>query len=566
MRMTHWLVALACTIPCQAVGQPAAPASLLVQAADSFVAATQSSGAVWPDRSDAARARAAERMDRIHQMLQRVDEASLTAPGDRLLYENLREAVEAGIGTRVCRSHLWSISNQFNGWHVIASNTARVQPVGTDDARRRALAVFRDLPAAITAERELLQRGLDSGYTISRPVIDAVVRQVSDLLPDSIEGSPLFAPAVRDTSAAFRAEWGALLRDGIYPAGRAHRRWLAEVYAPRARPEGSLASLPGGAACYAATARAQTSMRANVDSVLRDARQQVDSILTAAAPLVRHFTGDANTARGIIRLRTDPAFTFPHRDSVLAAYRAMTRLAAERFPRAVSGLAAESLAVLPYPDFQERANLPPQYLRASEDGTRPAQMLVNLSRTERMAVANAVAHEGYPGHHLQRIAAMRAPAVHPAMRSIGVSGFTEGWGIYSEAIGDMMGLYTTALDSVGVLVHLLDVAMGNYLDIGYHTKGWTRAMLVDSMVVLGGRARAQAEAYADRHAATPGQLATYYYGYRAIAAARDYAQRELGPKFRAPAFHYEVLRDGSITLSSMRSKIERWVASQKEVP
>ena len=115
-------------------------------------------------------------------------------------------------------------------------------------------------------------------------------------------------------------------------------------------------------------------------------------------------------------------------------------------------------------------------------------------------------------------------------------------------------------------VHLLDVAMGNYLDIGYHTKGWTRAMLVDSMVVLGGRARAQAEAYADRHAATPGQLATYYYGYRAIAAARDYAQRELGPKFRAPEFHYEVLRDGSITLSSMRSKIERWVASQQEVP
>jgi uncharacterized protein (DUF885 family) len=557
---------LSVLVPGNVRGQPGSSTSLLIQAADSFAAVSQNPGGVWPDRSDAARARSVERMDRIQQMLERVDGATLAAPGDRLLYENLREAVEAGIGTRTCRSHLWSISNQFGGWHVIASNAARVQPVGSDDARRRALAVFRELPAAIAAERALLQRGLDSGFTISRPVVAAVVRQIDDLLPDSVDSSPLYAPAARDTNAQFHAEWRTLLRQEIYPAGREQRRWLADVYAPRARPEGSLATLPGGAQCYAAMARAQTSMRANVDSVLRDARRLIDSILVEAAPLVRHFTGDSNTARGIIRLRTDAAFTFPHRDSVLAAYRTMTQLAAHRFPRAVSRLAAESLAVHPYPDFQERANLPPQYLRASEDGSRPAQMLVNLSRTERMAVANAVAHEGYPGHHLQRIAAMRAPTVHPAMRSIGVSGFTEGWGIYSEAIGDMMGLYTTKLDSVGVLVHLLDVAVGNYLDIGYHTRGWTRAMLVDSMVVLGGRARAQAEAYADRHAALPGQLATYYYGYRAIAAARDHAQRELGPAFRAPDFHYEVLRDGSITLSSMRSKIERWVAAQKATP
>jgi uncharacterized protein (DUF885 family) len=188
---------------------------------------------------------------------------------------------------------------------------------------------------------------------------------------------------------------------------------------------------------------------------------------------------------------------------------------------------------------------------------------VNLSRMERMAVANAVAHEAYPGHHLQRIAATRAPAIHPVMRVIGVSGFSEGWGIYSEEIGHEMGLYTSALDSVGVLVHLLDVAAGNYLDIAYHTRGWTREQLVDSMVFLGGRPRAQAEAYADRHASLPGQLAQYYVGYRAIREARSWAMRQLGDRFVSPAFHYEVLRDGSVTLASLRSKVERWVSSQR---
>jgi uncharacterized protein (DUF885 family) len=152
------------------------------------------------------------------------------------------------------------------------------------------------------------------------------------------------------------------------------------------------------------------------------------------------------------------------------------------------------------------------------------------------------------------------------MRYIGVSGFSEGWGIYSEEIAGEMGMYTTALDSVGVLVHLLDVAVGNYLDIGFHTRAWTRENLVDSMVTLGGRTRAQAEAYADRHAALPGQLATYYFGYRAIRAARMRAERDLGKAFDMPRFHYEVLRDGSVTLSSLQAKMERWVRAEKARP
>ena len=76
--------------------------------------------------------------------------------------------------------------------------------------------------------------------------------------------------------------------------------------------------------------------------------------------------------------------------------------------------------------------------------------------------------------------------------------------------------------------------------------------------------RPMSEAYADRHAATPGQLATYYVGYQAINAARLEAERALGPAFRAPEFHREVLRDGTITLASMQQKLEQWVAAQRK--
>ena len=202
------------------------------------------------------------------------------------------------------------------------------------------------------------------------------------------------------------------------------------------------------------------------------------------------------------------------------------------------------------------------YLRASEDRSRPAQFLVNLSRTERMSVADAVAHEAYPGHHLQRIAEVQAQVVHPVMRTLFFGGFIEGWGIYSERLADEMGLYTTPLDRAGLLVHLLDVMVAAYLDVGCHARGWSRANLVDSMMVLGGRTRASAEAYADRHAATPGQLATYYVGYQAIQGYRERAARRLGQGFRSPEFHREVLRDGTITLASLGAKLARWESSQ----
>jgi uncharacterized protein (DUF885 family) len=67
-----------------------------------------------------------------------------------------------------------------------------------------------------------------------------------------------------------------------------------------------------------------------------------------------------------------------------------------------------------------------------------------------------------------------------------------------------------------------------------------------------------AEAYADRHAGTPGQLAIYYIGYNAIMSARRDAERRLGSRFILAEFNREVIRDGSITLASMSGKLGRW--------
>jgi uncharacterized protein (DUF885 family) len=332
---------------------------------------------------------------------------------------------------------------------VAASNWARTVRVGDDSARARALRALLELPDAMHDERGLLQRGLDSGYTSSAPVMTVVAAQYSDLLPDDISRSPLYAPALRDNSGEFRAAWRAALADRVYPAAAGHRRWLVGDYIPRARPNGSLSGQPEGVACYRASLRAQSSGAADPDSVMVQARRDATRLREQLGPLVTRLTGEADVGRAIQALRADARFTFSARDSILPEYQRVTAKAASLFPKVVAGYEAEPLDVVPYPEFQERAGLPPQYLRAPGDRSRAAQFLVNLSRTERMSVPNAVAHEGYPGHHLQRIAANRAGAIHPVLGTLNVGGFMEGWGIYSEVLADDMGLYDSDLTRAG---------------------------------------------------------------------------------------------------------------------
>lgn len=532
-------------------------------AADSMAALFRPSGPSrpWGITDDDTRLAFRAREDRLGAMLASIDPAALATPEERLLHDNLAETIAGSRASRVCRTHLWASPSPFSGWHVSSSNWARNVRVADSASRAAALASLRALPQAIAHEQAMLRRGLDSGYVSSMQVIDAVLRQFADLLPADLARSPLHAPADRDTTAAFRAAWLATLRDEVAPAARRYGAWLRDEYRPHARPDGSLALLPEGRACYRAWLRERTSVDADPLALLAESRAEISAIHRDLAPLVQRLAGARDVADGIRTLKSDARFTFPSRDSVLAAYRAMTVKAQARIDRVVAGYAAESIVVIPYPEFQERAGLPPSYQRAPDDRSRPAWFLVNLSRTERMAVANAVAHEAYPGHHLQRIAASQATGIHPVMRSLGVSAFSEGWGIYAEDLGLEMGLYETDLDRAGHLVHRLDVAVAYYLDAGAHLHGWTRAQLIDSMYVLGGRSRGQAADYADRHAATPGQLATYYVGYRTIRSARADAERALGARFDLARFDREVLRHGTITLASLRSTLAAWVSA-----
>jgi uncharacterized protein (DUF885 family) len=60
----------------------------------------------------------------------------------------------------------------------------------------------------------------------------------------------------------------------------------------------------------------------------------------------------------------------------------------------------------------------------------------------------------------------------------------------------------------------------------------------------------------------PGQALGYKIGSLKIAELRQKATAALGPKFSLPKFHEIVLEDGTVPLSLLEAKVQRWIEKE----
>lgn len=61
----------------------------------------------------------------------------------------------------------------------------------------------------------------------------------------------------------------------------------------------------------------------------------------------------------------------------------------------------------------------------------------------------------------------------------------------------------------------------------------------------------------------PAQALGYKIGALKIRELRNKAEKELGSKFDTAEFHKQILKDGSMPLSVLESKIGTWITKQK---
>lgn len=165
-------------------------------------------------------------------------------------------------------------------------------------------------------------------------------------------------------------------------------------------------------------------------------------------------------------------------------------------------------------------------------------------------LATTALHEGYPGHHVQFLAAQAQPS--PVRKVLGTSLSLEGWALYCEQMMGEEGFYTHPEEAFFQQMHMLWRAVRVVLDVRLHTGGMTVEQAVRYMMEVLDLARPSAEAEVRRFCCNPGQALCYAVGCHELMRLREDWRRRAGASFSLKRFHDEVLSYGGLPVSLMR--------------
>ncbi|HXE58693.1 MAG TPA: DUF885 domain-containing protein [Gemmatimonadales bacterium] len=168
----------------------------------------------------------------------------------------------------------------------------------------------------------------------------------------------------------------------------------------------------------------------------------------------------------------------------------------------------------------------------------------------RHEIAVTALHEGYPGHHLQRVTALGLES--EVRRNLWTPLTVEGWALYCEEMMGEEGFYASLEERLFQRVNLLWRATRIVLDVGLHTRGMTPAEAVDFMLERLPIAPENAWAEVRRYCAWPAYQLCYAVGRREIRALRQAFERRAGSAFSLRRFHDELLGYGGLPVSLIR--------------
>lgn len=559
---------------CVAAASPrTTPAATIKALADRYVAAyfdafpdeATISGATavphdrLPDLSPAARAAWQAREDAIWQALTALDATRLPAgSAEAVTYGFLKEWLRNSRGLRVCHVDQWNLSPTINGWPNVMAGLANAQPLGTAEKDAAALRRFSQLPRYIDQDIANLRDGLAHGYSAPKASVRARLKQIDGLLAAPIAESPFVAMAPADATE-LRARLEALDSGAIRPALVRYRDFLRGEYLGKARDAVGVSANPDGAACYRAAIRYHSTVDIAPEAVHRIGLEQMARIRGEMRVIAERSFGSSDVGAVLKRLKTERQYLFSSREEMLGVATAAAQRAQRALPRWFGILPRTAMKIEPAPAFSDEDAY---YYSAAEDGSRPGIYYVNLNRAgsqPRAEMESTTFHEGYPGHHLQMTIALERTGLHPISRYFFVSGFAEGWGLYSEQLAGEMGLYTSDVYRMGQLGGAALRAARLVVDSGIHALGWSRRQAIDYLMANTVLSAESAAAKIDRYIAWPGQATAYMLGNLEILRLRGLAEARLGEAFDIRAFHDRVLEDGAVPLTMLRAKIERWL-------
>jgi len=523
----------------------------------------------WTDNSLETIARRKRELNDPLNVLRTIDRAKL-GPTDQLNYDLFRRNLTDAVEESRFPGELMAIT-QLDGVQQDVPSTIAKMPAGTVRNYEDILARLRAVPVLVNQTIVLLQRGLATGITPPRITLRDVPSQAQDLVVDDPLTSPLLsafshfpAGVPAPDQQRLRAAALAAYRDSVAPAFRKLSTFLRDRYVPGARTTTGIRDLPNGMAWYQVRARASTTTDLTPEQIHAIGLAEVKRIRAAMDSVIAASGFKGSFAEFVQFLRTDPRFYWTTADDLIHASRELMKRIDPELTRLFGALPRLPYGVSPIPSYSERSQTTAYYQPGSPLAHRAGTYFVNtynLPARPKWEMEALSLHEAVPGHHLQIALAQELEGVPEFRRFGGYTAFVEGWGLYSESLGEELGLYTDPYSRFGQLTYEMWRAIRLVIDTGIHTMGWTREQAIDYFKANAAKTEHDITVEVDRYIVWPGQALAYKIGELKIKELRAYAARTLGDRFDVRAFHDQVLGAGAVPLDVLDARIHAWVAS-----
>jgi uncharacterized protein (DUF885 family) len=583
MRLTIALAAMAASLSLSlpAAAAPADDFSRLMQEhyqwllRESPVYATNLGVRDYDDRIDDLSPQARQRRVRqSRDFLRRLDRIPVAqlSEGDRvnhaILRRGLSEAVELErFGQRDM------LFTTYYGWHQDFAGMAGNLPFRTRADYESYLRRIEQYPTLNDQALAITREAVRGGFTLPCSVLDGFERSISGVIVEDPAQSRFYEPFTRTRPVDVdEAEWTAMqerartiITGTLHPAYRRHLDFYTTDYRPHCARADSISAQRGGRDYYAYRVRQSTTTDLTPQQIHDIGLNEVRRILGEMA-LVSREAGFASREAFIQDLRTNPQYYATTPEQLMREVARVTKAIDGHMPALFGTLPRLPYGIREIPAETAERTTTAYYNSGSPESGIAGTYYVNTSKLDQRPLWEIPAlslHEAVPGHHHQ-IALQQEVELAPFRRHFtSFTAFTEGWGLYSESLGEQMGLYNTPARRMGQLSYQMWRAARLVVDTGIHAMGWDKARAVAFMRENTALSEANIDAEVNRYISWPGQALGYMIGNIRIRELRQRAERELGGRFDIRRFHDAVLLNGSVPLDVLETQVVNWIAAER---
>ena len=452
--------------------------------------------------------------------------------------------------------------HQFWGTHLTMGQFAggtSAQPFKTEKDYTNFLERMDKYAVWIDSAMVYMKKGIVKGVVLPRALTLKLIPQFSEMATPKLEDN-LFYSSIKLIPVSFpegikedlTKKYTETINTKLIPRYKKMADFLTKEYLPASRKTSGIGSLTFGKDLYKIYVKQWTTTEMTPEEIHELGLKEV-ARLNAEMEKVKAQVGFKGTLieffEEVRNKKELKPFTTP--EQVIANFQSIHNRIKPNVDKLFSLQPKTKFEIRRTEAFREKT-ASAEYNQGAADGSRPGIFYVPIPDVKNYNTygdEDLFLHEAIPGHHFQ-ISLQQENKSLPDFRKFNWFGaYGEGWALYTESLGEELGLYQDPYQYFGMLGNEMHRAIRLVVDTGLHSKGWTREQAIKYSLANEAESEASIIPEIERYMAIPGQALSYKIGQLKIMELRKKAEAKMGAKFDIKKFHQKVLESGVMPLA-----------------